>query len=616
MTAQSLLLRHARLAGRRSLALCTGLLVLAALMPTAVALATGFLITDLVREGARGTSAGAGSTAAPLLALTVCLVVLQVATSALGPAVLAAERRIDGRLRQEILGRIGSLATLDQLEAPELQQDLEQFRTGAVFWMGSGIGAGALAQVQQYVNYAGLVFPALALSHYRWWWGPAALLVCLTVRTIDSSGFLGFERVHTAALGELRRVQRWRSLLADGPSAKEVRVFGIAAWLLQRHDAALLGYSDTLYEARRRLSHRQVALFAGVAAVCTGLLLAVAERALHGGLPAGGVAAVLGAFGAMLIVGDNRTAMLIETSVPMAYAVERIRAATTVSRTVPRPAAGAAGSTTRPPSVAFHHVGFRYPGTDRPVLADVDLELRPGEILAVVGVNGAGKSTLGKLLTGLYRPTSGTVTVDDRPLEDLDPDGWARQVYAVHQHFGRYPLTVTDNLRAAAPGATPAQIRAAADRTAVTELIDRLPRGWDTVLAQGYAAGQELSGGQWQRIALTRAFLAVATGVRVLLLDEPTANLDIRAELAAFELIRAAGNGASVLLISHRFATVRQADRIAVLDAGRVVELGTHRELLAARGRYATMFTLQASAFDDPGQTQDSPPRLADGAPR
>jgi ATP-binding cassette subfamily B protein len=212
-----------------------------------------------------------------------------------------------------------------------------------------------------------------------------------------------------------------------------------------------------------------------------------------------------------------------------------------------------------------------------------------------VGQNGAGKTTLAKLLCRLYDPQEGAIEVDGIDLRSLDLDGWRSRVTAVFQDFIRFELSVRENVAPAGAGdEVIEQALAAAGAQGLAPL--------DTVLARGYAGGTELSGGQWQRVALARALCAVAQGAGVVLLDEPTAQLDVRGEAEIFDRILAATRHTTTILISHRFSTVRHADRICVLEHGKVVELGTHDELMAAGGRYKTMFELQASRFSADGE--------------
>jgi ABC-type multidrug transport system fused ATPase/permease subunit len=241
--------------------------------------------------------------------------------------------------------------------------------------------------------------------------------------------------------------------------------------------------------------------------------------------------------------------------------------------------------------IRFRDVTFAYPHADRPVLERFDLTIPAGSSLAIVGQNGAGKTTLGKLLCRLYDPQAGSIEVDGVDLRDLDVDAWRSRVTAVFQDFIRFELSLRDNV---APGGAPDDlILAALEAAGAGQLA-----GLDTPLSKGYEGGTDLSGGQWQRIALARALCSVRAGAGFVLLDEPTAQLDVRGEAEIFERILAATRDATTILISHRFSTVRHADRICVLEHGRVVELGTHAELMALGGRYRTMFDLQAQRFE------------------
>ena len=265
--------------------------------------------------------------------------------------------------------------------------------------------------------------------------------------------------------------------------------------------------------------------------------------------------------------------------------------------------AGALASGARPAGVAparairFRDLTFAYPGGP-PVLAGLDLTIPAGSSLAIVGQNGAGKTTLAKLLCRLYDPQAGAIEVDGVDLRDFELRSWRSRVTAVFQDFIRFELPLRDNVAPA--GAPDAVVRAALESAGASTLA-----GLDTVLARGYEGGTELSGGQWQRIALARALCAVQLGAGVVLLDEPTAQLDVRGEAEIFDRILAATRHCTTILISHRFSTVRHADRICVLEHGRVIELGTHDELMAQGGRYRTMFDLQAQRFHAGGEEEE-----------
>jgi len=254
--------------------------------------------------------------------------------------------------------------------------------------------------------------------------------------------------------------------------------------------------------------------------------------------------------------------------------------------------------------IRLRNVRFAYSAACPPVLDGFDLTIPAGSSLAIVGQNGAGKTTLAKLLCRLYDPQDGAIEIDGVNLRDLDIDSWRSRVTAVFQDFTRFELTLRDNI---SPSGAPDEAIEAALADAGAANLAAL----DTILARGYEGGVDLSGGQWQRIALARALSAVRLGAGLVLLDEPTAQLDVRDKAEIFDRILAATRHATTILISHRFSTVRHADRICVLEQGRVVELGSHDELMAAGGRYRTMFELQASRFgeeaEDEGVALDAP---------
>ena len=320
---------------------------------------------------------------------------------------------------------------------------------------------------------------------------------------------------------------------------------------------------------------------------------ALGHRLALGGLVVYASAAV----GTSMIAFGGLNWALDSAAAPVA-AVARLKAAMGRAGTITpgtRPADGMPAH-----QIRFREVTFAYPAApDRPVLKALDLEIPAGSSLAIVGQNGAGKTTLAKLLCRLYDPQSGAIEVDGTDLKDLDTESWRARVTAVFQDFVRFELTLRENVApretgGGAPGdaALDDTVRAALAEAGADGLA-----GLDTVLAKGYSGGTELSGGQWQRVALARALAAVRLGAGLVLLDEPTAQLDVRGEAEIFERVLAATRSCTTILISHRFSTVRHVDRIAVVEHGAVVELGSHEELMALRGRYWTMFSLQAQRF-------------------
>ena len=261
-------------------------------------------------------------------------------------------------------------------------------------------------------------------------------------------------------------------------------------------------------------------------------------------------------------------------------------------------------------TISARAVSFTYPSRDEPALHDVSLELREGQVIALVGENGSGKTTLAKILAGLYPPGSGSVLWDGSDLAQFDPSALRARMAILFQDFVRYQLSASENIGFGNGQLVDdrAAIIAAAKSAGAHEFLSELPEGYDTMLGPQFYGGVDLSGGQWQRVALARAFLRDAP---LIILDEPTASLDPRSEVELFARVRELFSGRTVVLISHRFASVRMADHIYVLERGRIVEHGSHWELVAADGTYAHLFTLQASAYglDTPAGSPDGPGR-------
>jgi ATP-binding cassette subfamily B protein len=252
-------------------------------------------------------------------------------------------------------------------------------------------------------------------------------------------------------------------------------------------------------------------------------------------------------------------------------------------------------------TISCEDLRFRYGGAAGEVLRGVNLAIPAGQSLAVVGLNGAGKTTLARLIAGLDAPGGGCVRVGGTPVGDANRRSWQRQVAAVFQDFGRYELTVRDNIAfgcLAHSGDTDG-LRAVARQAGLLKFIEGLPNGWGTVMSSGFTGGVDASGGEWQRIAIARALFGLRHGARLLIMDEPAASLDARAEAQLYDTFRELTAGATTIAISHRFATVRKAERVVVLDHGQVIEDGTHEDLITAGGRYAELFRLQAKRFEE-----------------
>jgi len=394
--------------------------------------------------------------------------------------------------------------------------------------------------------------------------------------------------------------------------AKEVRVFGLGAWILDRHRTKWLAGMEPPWQQMRHFRNRALLFGTVVAAmyiIGAGIL---GLAAYHHDIALGTVAVMLPMLPTTMQVGGISAAdVSLEQMLASVPDLDDLIARLCLpSPGTAQSAGGGIREVQGLPAAAirFESVGYRYPTGGQPVYQDLDLELAAGTSLALVGANGAGKTTLVTLLARLREPSGGRITVDGIDLRDLDARSWQRQVAVVNQDFGRYPLSARENVAfrdltadGLDEGFDEAAMEQAAARAGALDFVRALPRGWDTVCAPGYLGGTDLSGGQWQRIALARALYAAARGARILILDEPTAQLDIRAEAAFYNRFLQLTAGLTTMVISHRFATVRKAERIAVLDQGRITELGTHDELVAAGGTYAEMFSLQAARFAEAG---------------
>ena len=375
-----------------------------------------------------------------------------------------------------------------------------------------------------------------------------------------------------------------------------------ARWWRERGRRDSGSYLRPLWRARRRIRLVPVALYSLVVlAGTTVVLVMLRDAAGRGGLSVLGLSLALQAvlialrFGVYFPEADNQTLDGMRARESM-LEIERAAA----QRPPGRQRLGGRQAGPVPVSgIAFERVSFSYPGGRQNVLRDLDLEFPAGMSTAIVGLNGAGKTTLVKLLCGLYQPTSGRITADGTALEEFDPRSWQRRLAVIYQDYVRYELDVAANIGLGAPGhmGDTRALERAIEWAGAAEVTAALPDGLAAVLSSRYSGGVDLSGGQWQRIALARALFAVQAGASVLVLDEPTAQLDVRAEVAFFDRFLELTRGLTTVVISHRFSTVRRADRIAVLDGGRITERGRHGELMAAGGQYAELFKLQARRF-------------------
>jgi ABC-type multidrug transport system fused ATPase/permease subunit len=564
-------------------------LLLRGVLPAFFAVAMGLLVAAVQ---------GGGSLAEPLAVVGAIFVLLQVLT----PIHTAIGFNLGDRTAAYLYDRLTAACVRPQgmahLEDPSLMGDLTVARdfdlgmTGPPLSYSMDFIAGGL------VGIVGGLSAAVVLFGFSWW-APLVLVSawCATHWLLRESGIWRDRNTE-----EVRSAQRDADyayrLAVDPPASKELRLFGLVRWNIDRFVARRTRLHALQYEATRLRQRPLTWSVLIVTAANVAVLWSIAAAAAAGRINIGeiviyaqcAVATSMIAFGGLNWALDGASA-------PVA-AVRRLLPAMAGAGRLASGDRSAAAMPAR--QIRFRDISFAYPG-GAPVLDGFDLTIPAGTSLAIVGQNGAGKTTLAKLLCRLYDPQSGAIEIDGTDVRDLDLEQWRTRLAAVFQDFTRFELSLRDNV---APAGAP-------DDVVVSSLADagasRLAR-LDTVLARGYDDGIDLSGGQWQRVALARALCAVKEGAGVVLLDEPTAQLDVRGEAEIFERLLAATRHCTTIVISHRFSTVRHVDRICVLEKGKVVELGTHAELMALNGRYRTMFDLQAQRFaaeDEEGRSYD-----------
>jgi ATP-binding cassette, subfamily B, bacterial len=556
-----------------------------------------------------GSSAGHRLVAALLLAGVVyALSLLRGPVEDLLTAAVTA--RMTGVLQTRLVQAVNRPTEIDHLEDPEVLERLASAR-GEL----SGVApAGApMAVLSLLGDQLAGVLACVVVATFRWWLGLALLVAWSLVRRPLRRLVAGRAGLLRKAGPKLRHSWYMLGLLWRRGAAEEVRIFGLPGWIADRHSEEWTDGMTPSWGELHRLSLQLAWLSLAVLAAFALAAGAVGHAALHHAVGLRTLATVLPMLPASLGVGtismaDIRVEQML-TAVPDLDRLLADLAPPADHVAGPAHAAGRGRSPVGLPerAITLQHVGLRYrSGTQ--ALSGVDLVLPSGSSLGLVGLNGAGKTTLVALLAGLRRPTAGRVLIDGIPLAELDVAAWQRQVAVVYQDSARLPLSAADNVALALGGRAIDEraLARAAELAGAAELVAGLPDGWRTILSPRYAGGHELSGGQWQRIVLARALYAVERGARLLILDEPTAQLDVRSEAAFYERFLEITAGTTSVVISHRFSTVRRADRIAVLADGRIAELGDHRTLLAAGGNYAEMFRIQSERFA-PDAPEDAP---------
>lgn len=507
--------------------------------------------------------------------------------------------RYTALVEQRVMASVVALPGLSLFEDSELADRLEITRWTAGGDFSGGGGAARLYMDAAIVIRTSIAVVAAAVVTARLgWWVPWALLLPV-VPTAVMAWQAGAAQARAEQVGgvERRRSDWFLDLGLSVDGGKEVRLFGLAEWVrANHHDAWLRGFEDVTSILRRQTRRESSVAVVGVGAIVA-VFLSAAARASSGGLTTGDL--VAGVLATPLLAMAGRS--LAATPGDFRYRLANLPAIGALLELRPPLPSGKATAPRGQTEIVFENVTFRYPGTEAPVLKDFSLTIRAGECVALVGRNGCGKSTLVKLLCRFYDVDSGTITFDGEDIREMNVADVRRSVAVLFQEPVHYPFSVGRNI-APSPAVDAAAVDRAVELAGASRVVATLPHGIDTTLGREFG-GEELSGGEWQRVALARALAAGAANDSALLIaDEPTSQMDVRVEHELYERFADVKAGRTALLISHRYSTVRMADRIAVMQDGNIAEVGTHEELLDAGGMYAELYRLQAAAFDAPGE--------------
>lgn len=559
--------------------------VLSAAAPIGMVVALGRVVAGIV--------AGRGAVTWAVVAAG-CLLLQWLAGALQRASATALGERVDAVLQHDLMRAVSAPSGVRHLEDPATAALVEVGRdTLRADWARPGRLAstvGGLATGRVVLLASGVI-----LAGFHWWLGAGLLVAGVWAAYEDKVASRIEAGHHYGATESARRMRYFDELGTTPPAAKEIRLFGLSEYVVARHGET---WAETMQRVLSRPGRRPLLATAFLGIVVVGGIVLVVREAMAGRIDAGATATYVQTF--MVALGGIQQSSWTGLQTELALAtLERYDAAMHAVA----PADDAAERGTRQAKgmpereIAFRAVSFAYPASDREVLRDLELVIPAGQSLAVVGANGAGKTSLVKLLCGLYEPTRGSITIDGTELTELDLDDWRRRLAVVFQQPLRLPMSAYSNVRFGRADASP---DVAVERAGARSVVDALPNGWDTILSSEFEGGVELSGGEWQRLGLARALYAVQQGASVLVLDEPAAHLDARSEAELYRRFLDLTAGLTTVLISHRFSTVRQAHSIVVLDEGRVIEQGSHDELLERDGTYAHLFRLQAARFGGP----------------
>jgi ATP-binding cassette subfamily B protein len=570
-----------------------------ALLPVATLYVGKLIIDEVVRLAGMGGPAGGvrawwdAGMLDHLAGLLLLELGLAVVADVLGRVVSLADSLLSERYTNATSIRLMEhAATLDleDFEDSELQDRLERARRQA---------SGRLTLLTQLLGQAQDVVTIVTFAAGLVAYAPGLIALLLVGLVPAFLGELHFSaRSYSLDFGrtpERRELDYVRQTGASVETAKEVKIFGLNAFLIERYRTLAEGF----YRANRALARRRAAWGALLTAIGTlgyyGAYALIAWRTVRGDFTIGDLTFLAGSFRRLRTLLDSLLSGFSQVAGQALYLDDLFSFFEVQPEIVSAPDARPFPARIERGFV-FEDVGFRYPGAERWAVRHLSFTLKAGEVIALVGENGAGKTTLVKLLARLYDPDEGRILLDGHDLRGYDLDSLRGNIGVIFQDFVRYHLTAAENIAVGRieARADRERIVEAARRSLADEVIARLPQGYDQVIGKRFRTGIELSGGEWQKIGIARAYMRDA---QVLILDEPTAALDARSEFEVFQRFKELSAGKTAVLISHRFSTVRMADRILVLDQGRIEAAGTHTELMAERGRYAELFELQASGY-------------------
>lgn len=551
-------------------------------------------LTRLLVNGAPASEADERVLTILVVQLAIVFVGLQLSTHVSAGLSQYLGRRVREHVADRVMQAVAAPVRLAPIEEPEARQSITAAAGagGAYNPIDAVVGGVALLTTRLRGLLALLLVGLISVPT-----AVAAAIAWMAVRALISTDATKRSIASLTLMPLPSRAGYYCDMAVGRAGAAEIKTLGLAGWLRKRHEAASVAGLDAGTAARLAMARRAALLVIVVTTALTVPALLALTDVARGAM---GISALVIVLLALVLTAD--LARVDTATLNYQQGADALKPAMALPRLLPQEPKPA--STTKisraldfQERISFEDVGFSYPWTEAEVLVGLDLTFMRGHTTALVGANGEGKTTIIKLLLGLYEPTRGAINIDGRGLCGLDIVEWRRRVSVLFQDFLHYPSTLETNITFGANGGTLSaiQLQEIAKRTGVDNIAAGLPGTWQSLLASQGSPGAELSGGQWQRVALARALAGLAAGRDILVLDEPTAHLDLQGEQSLYDSLDVLAPETTKVIVSHRFPTVRRADSIYVIHGGRVIESGNHSQLLAVSGVYAEMYRAQAS---------------------